>query len=182
MTMLSPLQRRRESLDGRLGRAAELAQIDFAPDIAQPSGRRLVLAAVTSVIGSLAADAIIVAVGTAVFPSTKGYTHFRLVDYARLTMIGVIIASAAWPVVTRISSAARRWFLVMAVAVTLVLLLPDAWIWTRGQPGTAVAVLVVMHFAIALVTFNALVRVAPASARGEMSVSRVQSRDESRVV
>jgi hypothetical protein len=33
-----------------------------------------------------------------------------------------------------------------------------------GQPGNAVAVLFVMHLAIALVTYNALVRLAPVRA------------------
>ncbi len=45
--------------------------------------------------------------------------------------------------------------------MTLVLLLPDVWIWHKGQPAHAVAVLVVMHFAIALITYNLLVHVAP---------------------
>jgi hypothetical protein len=35
----------------------------------------------------------------------------------------------------------------------------------KGQPGKAVAVLFVMHVAIALVTYNALVRLAPVHAR-----------------
>jgi hypothetical protein len=35
----------------------------------------------------------------------------------------------------------------------------------KGQPGKAVAVLFVMHLAIAVVTYNALVRLAPVRAR-----------------
>ena len=57
----------------------------------------------------------------------------------------------------------RRHF--VAVVVTLVLLLPDIFILWKGQPARAVAVLMVMHLAIALVTYNALVRLAPARRR-----------------
>ena len=49
----------------------------------------------------------------------------------------------------------------MAILVTLVLLLPDIYILYLGQPGDAVAVLMVMHLAIALVTYNLLIRLAP---------------------
>jgi hypothetical protein len=40
-------------------------------------------------------------------------------------------------------------------------LLPDFYILYQGQPGEAVAVLMVMHLAIAVVTYNGLVRIAP---------------------
>ena len=113
-----------------------------------------------SVAGSLGADAILVVIGERVFPSTSGYVHFQFSDYARLTIIGVLIACAAWPIVTRISSAPRWLFFRMAIAVTLVLGPPDLWILHLGQPGQAVAVLMVMHLAIAVVTYNALVDIA----------------------
>jgi hypothetical protein len=83
---------------------AAMTRADFRPWHAQPRISRVVLAAVTAVAGSLAADALLVVIGQAVFPATKGYVHFQFHDYARLTVIGVIIACAAWPVVTRISS------------------------------------------------------------------------------
>ena len=113
-----------------------------------------------SVAGSLAADAVLVAIGTAIFPSTRGYVHFRFSDYAKLTVIGVVIACLAWSIVTRISSAPRWLFFRLAVLVTLVLWLPDLYILANGEPPSAVAVLMVMHLAIALVTYNCLVRIA----------------------
>ena len=76
-------------------------------------------------------------------------------------MIGVIIACAAWPVVTRISADPRWLFLRLAILVTLVLWMPDVYILYRGQSAHAVAVLFVMHLAIALVTYNLLVRLDP---------------------
>jgi hypothetical protein len=76
-------------------------------------------------------------------------------------VIGVIIACVAWPVVTRISSEPRWLFFRMAILVTLVLWLPDVYILYRGQPGEAVAFLFLMHLAIAAVTYNLLVHLAP---------------------
>src|ERR1700678_3289241 len=143
-----------------LGRALGIARVDLAPAHRQPSTLRVAIATVVSVAGSLAVDAILVVIGQAIFPSTRGYVHFQFSDYAKLTVIGVLIACAAWPVVTRISSAPRWLFLRLAIAVTLVLWLPDLWILHLGQPVQAVAVLMVMHLAIAVVTYNCLVHIA----------------------
>ena len=147
-------------LPSALDRALRLARVDFAPAHRQPSAARVVAASVICVAGSLAADAALVAIGTAIFPSTRGYVHFRFSDYAKLTVVGVVIACLAWPVVTRISSVPRWLFLRMAVLVTLVLWLPDLYILAKGEPLRAVAVLMVMHLAIAVVTYNCLVRIA----------------------
>jgi hypothetical protein len=114
---------------------ASLARIDLAPPHSQPLADRVLLAIVAAIGGSLAADAILVAVGEAVFPGTKGYVHLRFSDYAKLTVIGVIIACAAWPTVTRVSSAPRWLFFRLAVLVTLVLWLPDLYILYRGAPA-----------------------------------------------
>ena len=141
-------------------RTLALVGVDFAPGPRQPSMIRVALATVASLVGSLAADALLVVLGTAVFPSTKGYVHFHFQDYARLTTVGVIIACAAWPVVTRVSSRPRWLFLRLAILVTIVLLAPDLWILVQGQPPKAVGVLVLMHLAIALVTYNCLVHIA----------------------
>jgi hypothetical protein len=146
-------------------RMLDAVKIDFAPTHHQPQPARVLIASIVALAGSLAADAILVAIGTRVFPSTAGYVHFRFSDYAKLTVIGVIIACAAWPIVTRISSHPRWVFVRMAVVVTLVLWLPDLYILAKGQPAKAVAVLMVMHLAIGLVTYNALVRIAPIKRR-----------------
>jgi len=140
---------------------ASLARLDFSPQHRQPPVARVLLATVTAIVGSLAADAILVAIGEAIFPRTQGYVHFRFSDYAKLTVIGVIIACAAWPIVTRVSSAPRWLFFRLAILVTLVLWLPDLYILYRGAPGDAVAVLMLMHLAIALVAYNLLVHMAP---------------------
>ena len=147
-------------LPSSLDRVLSLARIDLAPAHRQPAAARVIAASLVAIAGSLAADAVLVAIGTAVFPATRGYVHFRFADYAKLTVIGVVIACVAWPVVTRISSAPRWLFIRLAVLVTLALWLPDLYILAMGQPPRAVAVLMVMHLAIALVTYNSLVRIA----------------------
>jgi hypothetical protein len=154
-----------------LNQLASLARIDFRPQQGQPRMSRVILATVASVVGSLAADALLVVIAQAVFPGTRGYAHFQFSDYAKLTVIGVIIACVAWPVVTRISFDPRWLFSRLAVLVTLVLWVPDAYILVQGQPGAAVAFLFLMHLAIALVTYNLLVHLAPVRpARGVVTV------------
>jgi hypothetical protein len=139
-------------------------RLDLAPAHRQPNALRFVLASLCAIVGSLAADALLVVVSEAVFPATKGYVHFQFADYSKLTVIGVVIACIAWPVTTRISSDPRWLFLRMAVLVTLVLLLPDVYILEQGQSAQAVAFLMVMHIVIGVVTYEALVRLAPARA------------------
>lgn len=151
--------------DTILDRSLGLLKVDFAPTHRQPSTARVVMATVVSLVGSVAVDAALVAIGEAAFPSTKDYGHFRFSDYSKLTIIGVIIACVAWPVVTRISSAPRWLFFRLAIVVTLLLFLPDLYILKQGQPAKAVAVLMCMHLAIALVTYNALVHLAPVRTR-----------------
>jgi hypothetical protein len=143
-----------------LGRALGLARVDLAPAHRQPSSLQVAIATAVSVAGSLAVDALLVVIGQAIFPSTRGYAHFQFSDYAQLTVIGVLIACAAWPIVTRISSAPRWLFWRLAIAVTLVLWLPDLYILHQGQPVRAVIVLMAMHLAIAVVTYTSLVRIA----------------------
>ncbi len=135
--------------------------MDFAPAHRQPAAVRVAVATVVSVVASLAADALLVVIGTAVFPSTSRYAHFRFSDYGKLTVIGVIIACLAWPIITRVTSVPRWLFFRLAILVTLVLWLPDLYILYRGSRPEAVAILMVMHLAIALVTYNLLVRLAP---------------------
>jgi hypothetical protein len=136
-------------------------RFDSSPRHRQPALVRLVVATIVAVGGSLGVDAVLVRVGTALFPSTRGYDHFPYADYSKLTVIGVVIACAGWPVVTRLCAAPRWLFLRVAILVTVVLLLPDVYILMQGQPARAVAVLMVMHLAIAVVTYLALVLISP---------------------
>jgi hypothetical protein len=160
--------------DSFLGPVLDALRVDFVPADPQPSWALWVVATAVSVLGSLAADAVLVAIGTRVFPGTAHFAHFQFSDYAKLTVIGVLIACVGWPIVTRLSSRPRWLFFRVAIAVTVVLFLPDAYILSQGQPPRGVLVLVCMHVAIAVITYNALVRIAPAgeaSHRGSRVVS-----------
>ena len=143
-------------------RALAVARVELSPRHRMPHPAAVAAGTALSVGLCLLADALLAKAGTALFPSTRGYVHFQFADYAKLTVIGVVIACLAWPVVVRLSSEPRWVFTRLAVLVTVVLLLPDLYIWLTGQPGRAVLVLVAMHLAIALITYNVLVRVAPA--------------------
>jgi hypothetical protein len=132
------------------------------------------IATAASVLASLVADAVLVAIGTALFPSTRGYVHFRFSDYGKLTVIGVVVACLGWPVVTRVSSSPKWLYLRLAVVVTLVLWLPDLYIWAKGQPPKAVAVLMGMHLAIAVITYTCMTRLAKVGER-EPAVTPVVS-------
>ena len=134
---------------------------DLPAGRAQPHLWRWILALCVAIGASLAACAALAAIGTAVFPSTVGYPHFQFADYAKLTIVGVFFACLAWPLMTLVSSRARGPFLLLTVIVTIVGLAPDAWILYKGQPAEAVLVLVAMHFALALITYPALVFIAP---------------------
>jgi hypothetical protein len=138
---------------------------DFPAGRAQPSPLRFLLALIVAVAGSITACGLIVVATTNLFPSTVGYQHFQFSDYAKLTIIGVVLACCAWPLVTLVSSRARIPFLWLTLAVTVVGLAPDAWILYRGQPAEAVAGLVAMHVALALITYPALIFIAPQRTR-----------------
>jgi uncharacterized SAM-binding protein YcdF (DUF218 family) len=116
---------------------------------------------VSSVSGSLLIDAVLVSVGTVLIPSTRGQADFQFSDYATLTVIGVVVACAAWRVVARLSSSPRWLFLRLVILATLVLGVWDLWLLARGQPADSVAVLLTMELAVALITYNVLVRVSP---------------------
>ena len=126
-----------------------------------PKPVRLLAALLLALAGSLALDALLIALGTAAFPSTNGYGHFHFSDYGLLTIVGVVMACAAWMVIARLTSEPRQVLFRLAVAVTIVLLLPDVWLLIRDEPPAAVAILMCMHLGIALVTYNALIHVAP---------------------
>jgi membrane-bound metal-dependent hydrolase YbcI (DUF457 family) len=84
-----------------------MARVDFSPRHRAPHPAAVAAATILSVGLCLLADALLTRAGTALFPSTRGYVHFQFADYAKLTVIGVVIASLGWPVVVRLSSDPR---------------------------------------------------------------------------
>lgn len=122
------------------------------------------MASLVALAGSLLADWLLVKLGVHVFPSTRGFVHFQFGDYAKLTTIGVVIACAGWPLCSAVTSQPRRLYLQAAIVITVVLFAPDAYIWHNGASGQAVFVLIWLHIAIAIITYNSLVRLAPVDA------------------
>lgn len=148
-----------------MDRLLGLVRFEARPRQDQPNAAALIFATVVAVAGSLIADWLLAKLAVAVFPSTKGYQHFQFSDYSKLTIIGILGAAVGWPIVTRFCSTPRWLYLRLAVLVSAVLLLPDLWIWLQGQPGQAVLFLAFMHIAVAVVSYNAIVRIAPARRR-----------------
>jgi hypothetical protein len=137
--------------------------IDLKPSGHYPSPGRFFFAVVISLFGSLGANALIVALAGYLNPSIKGYSHFQFDDYGTLTVIGVLAACVAWIAVLRISSTPRWLLLRLAIVVTLVLWTPDVYLFTKHEPTAAVIFLMIMHLAVAVVTYNALVYLAAGS-------------------
>jgi len=142
-------------------RALEPFKIDVAPAHRPPSARRVVLSTLLSIGGSLLITALLVSVGSALSSSITGYAYFQFSGFAKLTVIGVVTACAAWAVVARVSRSPRRLFLRLAIIGTLVVCAPDLWLLARGNRGDSVAVVLTMHLAVALFTYNVLVHVSP---------------------
>lgn len=127
----------------------------------QPSWVLLGVATAVALGASLGAGALVVHEASVLYPATAHFSHFRVADYATLTVVGVLAACACWPAVTRVASAPRRLFFQMAVAGTVLLWLPDLGLLIGGAPAAAVVALMLLHLLIALVTYNALVHLAP---------------------
>lgn len=127
-----------------------------------PSQARVITASVFAVVLSLLADAACVKVAERLFPSTVGFAHFRFFDYASLTIVGVVGACVGWYILLQISSQPKWVYFRSALLATLVLYLPDLWIWAiQHEQLKAVLALMVMHLLIAFVTYNCMVRLAP---------------------
>ena len=128
---------------------------------ATPRLARFVIAAIAAVVLSLLACAVVAAATVALVPALRTYEHLQVQDWAKLTVIGIVLASLGWPIAGLIWSRARLPFLVLTVLVTVASFVPDLWILRQGQPADGVLALAVMHVAVAVVTYPALVLIAP---------------------
>jgi len=111
---------------------------------------------------SLAADLVLVAVGRAAFTVPASFGKFAFGTYALLTVLGVAGATGVWAMVTRLSSR-PKWLLTrLAALVTALFLIPDFLLpGTPGNPAGPVVILMLMHLAIAAITYVALLTIAP---------------------
>ena len=137
-----------------------------APGRAPPAHRRVMTAGLAAAALSLAADVVLVTIGRAAFTVPASFGKFAFGTYALLTALGVAGATLAWDAVTRLSCR-PNWLLTrLAALVTALLLIPDfLLLGTPGNPTGPVVILVLMHLAIADVTYTALIKVAPVRGR-----------------
>lgn len=153
-----------QRMSARAEQLATWSTFDWSPDHLPPPRRRIALATTAALAGSILADGVLVATAERLFPSLRSFAHFSPLVWVALTVVGVLGACAAWPVVAAVTRRPQWLFCWMAFAVTLTLWLPDTILLAQRQPGRAVAVLMLMHLAIAVVTFESLVRIAPVRA------------------
>ena len=136
-------------------------RLDLPRGSAQPSVWRWSVGTILAVAASLLACFGLAHLASALYPALASYEHFQFADYSKLTIAGVIAACIGWPVVAWFSTRARVLYLWLAIAVTVVTFAPDVWILHLGQPAVGVATLVVMHLALAVITYPAMVFIAP---------------------
>jgi Family of unknown function (DUF6069) len=147
-------------------RASRLTGTGPAPGAAPPAHRRVAAAGLAGAAVSLAADVVLATIGQAAFTVPASFGRFSFGTYALLIAAGGSGATATWAAVTRLSSR-PNWLLTRLVALaTALLLIPDfLLLGTPGNPTGPVVILMLMHLAIAVIIYAALVKVAPASRR-----------------
>jgi hypothetical protein len=133
------------------------------PDATPPAHRCVLAAGLAAAAVSLAADVVLATIGQAAFTVPASFGKFSFGTYALLTVLGVAGATATWAAVTRLSSR-PKWLLTrLAALVTALFLIPDfLLLGTPGNPAGPVVILMLMHLAIAVITYTALTQVAPA--------------------
>ena len=143
-------------------RVSRFTRTGPAPHAVPPSLRRVAAAGLAAAAVSLAADVALVAVGRAAFAVPASFGKFAFGTYAVLTVLGVAGATATWWAVTRLSSK-PKWLLTrLAALVTALFLIPDfLLLGTPGNPAGPVVILMLMHLAIAAITYLALIKVTP---------------------
>jgi len=115
---------------------------------------------------SLATDVVLATIGRAVLSVPESFDKFAFGTYAVLTVVGVAGAMATWSALTRLSSR-PQWLLTrLAALASALFLIPDfLLLGTPGNPTGPVVILMLMHLAIAVVTYTALIKIAPVRGR-----------------
>ena len=144
-------------------RAFRLTATGSSPKAAPPGHRRLAAAGLAAMVVSLVADVVLAEAGRAAFTVPASFGKFSFGTYGLLTVLGIAGATATWGAVTRLSSR-PKWLLTrLAALVTALFLIPDfLLLGTPGNPTGPVVILMLMHLAIAAITYTALIKVAPA--------------------
>lgn len=127
-----------------------------------PQPLRLILAAVLAVVVSGLADAALAAIGVSVLSVPAGFTQFQPSAYLTLTVPGVIAASIVWVIVAAKAKEPTALLRRLAIIVVPLTLVADVALLVTGQPPLGVVVLMLMHAAVGVITYQSLIRIAPA--------------------
>jgi hypothetical protein len=143
-------------------RASRLTGTRPAVQTVPPTYRHVVAAGLAAAVVSLAAGLMLATIGQAAFTVPAAFGKFAFATYALLTVLGVAGAAVTWAAVARLSSR-PKWLLTrLAALVTALFLIPDfLLLGTPGNPAGPVAILMLMHLAIAVITYAALTELAP---------------------
>jgi hypothetical protein len=162
-------------------RAARLTGTRPAVQTVPPTHRRVVAAGLVAAAVSLATGLMLATVGRAAFTVPAAFGKFAFGTYALRTVLGVAGATATWAAVTRLSSR-PKWLLTRLVAlVTALFLIPDfLLLGTPGNPAGPVAILMLMHLAIAVITYAALTKLAPVRDRRDPLIEVVEEKLDAR--
>lgn len=142
--------------------AQRASQLTGTLQTVPPTHSRVAAAGLAAAAVSLVADLMLATIGRAAFTVPASFDKFAFGTYALLTVLGVAGATATWAAVARLSSR-PKWLLTrLAALVTALFLIPDfLLLGTPGNPAGPVAILMVMHLAIGVITYAALTRLAP---------------------
>jgi len=146
-------------------RAARLTGSRPAAQTVPPTHRRVVAAGLVAAAVSLAAGLMLATIGRAAFTVPASFGKLAFGTYALLTVLAVAGATATWAAVTRLSSRPRSLLTRLTALVTALFLIPDfLLLGMPGNPAGPVATLMLMHLAMAVITYVALIKVAPVRA------------------
>ena len=117
-----------------------------------------------AIIVSVALNAAVAAIAHAAGAS-HAFNPLEFPAYSTLTIIGIVVATAAWAVIRARASHPRRLLLVLVPAVIAVSFVPDLLLGADGNMtgiswGAGIA-LMSMHLIVAAVTVPTLLRVLP---------------------
>ncbi|TDU03099.1 hypothetical protein EDD99_1515 [Streptomyces sp. 846.5] len=131
---------------------------------ARPSGLVVAGGLLGTAAVAVAVNAIVAATAHAAGASDD-FEALQLPSYAALTVLGVLIAAAAWAIIRARSARPARLLRTLVPVVLIISLIPDVMVGiSDSQPGTswgAVIALMVMHVAVAAVAVPSYRRLLP---------------------
>jgi hypothetical protein len=123
-------------------------------------GPQLALGVLVALIVSVAVNAGVAWLVSEV-DSGPGPVGLAFIEYAPLTLVGVLAGTAGWALVRRFAKRPRSVLRVLVPVVLLVSFVPDFLVLTVGATATNVAGLILMHISVAATTVAALNRALP---------------------